>query len=155
MKKNNVMLTAEGLVELKAELEELKNVKIPAVLDLVSKARDDGDLSENGAYIAGKQEQEFLLGRMEELEEILKNASIIKQTSGVKKAVDIGCNVTVTINGKNHSFMVVGDWEANPVEKKISSSSPLGQALIGRAIGEKVEVEAPAGKLTYTIVGIE
>ncbi len=154
MKKNTVLLTIEGQEELKKELDELKNVKFPAVIDRVSKAREDGDLSENSAYIAGKQEQEFLQGRIEELEEILKNASLIKKATTGNKSVDVGSKVTVSVNGKNHTFTVVGDWEANPVEKKISGNSPLGQALMGRAVGDKTEVEAPAGKVIYTIVEI-
>ena len=154
MNKNNVLLTAEGLDNLKKELDELKNVKLPDVIARVSKARDDGDLSENSAYQFGKQEQEFLEGRIDELEEILRGASLI-QGNGKKGLVDLGCRVTVNANGNKITFNIVGDWEANPAEKKISGSSPLGKALIGRKVGDKVEVVAPAGKVVYSIVGIE
>lgn len=155
MKNNSVLLTAEGLENLKKELDELKNVKLPGVISRVSKAREDGDLSENSAYQFGKQEQEFIEGRIEELEEILRHAILVKVSRNGKKAVDIGCKVTIRVNGKRQVFSIVGDWEAKPAEAKISGSSPLGKALLGKKVGEKAEVEAPAGKLTYTIMGIE
>jgi transcription elongation factor GreA len=157
MKNNNVLVTAEGLEALKKELNELKNVKLPELIARVAKAREDGDLSENSAYQFGKQEQEFLEGRIDELEEILSHATIINKTdhTGGNGAVDVGCKVTVAVNGKKQAFNIVGDWEAKPAEAKISGSSPLGRALMGKKIGEKVEVEAPAGKLVYTISAIE
>ncbi len=155
LKKNTVFLTAEGKADLEKELAELKTVKLPELLERLQKAREDGDLSENSAYQSGKQEQEFIQGRIDELEEILQSATLIKKTNGNGKIVDVGCKVTVSVGGKKHVYTVVGDWEANPTEKKISGSSPLGRALMGRKIGEKAEVEAPAGKLTYTIVEIE
>lgn len=158
MKKPTITLTPEGLNNLMKELNELKHVKLPVVLENLSKAREDGDLSENSAYQLGKQEQEFLEGRIDELEDIISNASLIKTTNGHSKgakAVDVGCKVTVAVNGKKTTFSVVGDWEAKPAEKKISGSSPLGKALLGKTIGEKVDVEAPAGCVTYTITEIE
>lgn len=156
MNKNNILLTPEGLENLKKELDELKNVKLPGVVSRIAKARDDGDLSENSAYQFGKQEQEFLEGRIEELEGIIQNASlIVGNGNGKKGIVDLGCKVTVaTANGKT-TFHIVGDWEAKPAEKKISGSSPLGKALIGRKVGDKVEVDAPAGKVIYSIISIK
>ena len=149
----SIQMTPEGLEALKAELDELKNVKLPAILDRISKAREDGDLSENGAYIFGKQEQEFLEGRIAELEEILVNVAVVRNSK--KSTVDLGCRVIVSLNGKKMDFHVVGEWEARPAERKISASSPLGRALVGKKVGDKVEVEAPVGKVLYTIVGIE
>lgn len=154
MNKNIIQLTAEGLENLKKELDELKNVKLPEVISRVSTARDQGDLSENAAYQFGKQEQEFLEGRIEELEEIIRSATLIS-TTGQKGTVDLGCKVTVATHMGKVTFMIVGDWEAKPAEKKISGSSPLGKALIGRKVGDKVEVDAPVGKVTYSIVSIE
>lgn len=156
--KSGVTLTSEGLGSLKTELNELKNAKLPAVMDRVAKAREDGDLSENSAYQFGKQEQEFLQGRIEELEEILKTAVMADKPSasnGKSKGIVLGSKVTVSVSGKKLIFHIVGDWEAKPAEKKISGSSPLGTALMGKAIGDKVEVEAPAGKVVYTVVEIE
>ncbi|MCL4397729.1 transcription elongation factor GreA [Patescibacteria group bacterium] len=154
MKNDTFVVTAEGLEALKKELDELKNVKLPEVIARVSKAREDGDLSENSAYQFGKQEQEFLEGRVDELEDIISKA-VMAGKSSAKGAVDVGCKVTVTISGKRQTFSIVGDWEAKPAEKKISGSSPLGKALLGKKVGEKAEVDAPAGKLTYTITNIE
>lgn len=149
-------MTTDGVASLKKELDELKNVKLPEVVSRVARAREDGDLSENSAYQFGKQEQEFLQGRIEELEEILKNATLLtKNGKSNKSAVDLGCKVTVALNGKKVVYEVVGDWEARPAEKKISGSSPLGKALMGKKVGEKVEVEAPAGRLVYLVAAIE
>ncbi|MBI3559177.1 transcription elongation factor GreA [Candidatus Gottesmanbacteria bacterium] len=153
MKTDNVLVTADGLVSLKKELDELKNHKLPEVISRVAKAREDGDLSENSAYQFGKQEQEFLEGRIEELEEILSKATLIKAGNG--DVVGLGCKVTVSVNGKKQIFDIVGDWEAKPAQMKISGGSPLGKALLGKKIGEKTEVEAPVGKLTYTIIEIQ
>ncbi|KKU91956.1 MAG: Transcription elongation factor GreA [Microgenomates group bacterium GW2011_GWA1_48_10] len=157
MKKKGILLTPGGLQGLQRELDELRSVKLPAVLDRVARAREDGDLSENSAYQFGKQEQEFLQGRIEELEEILKTATLVQQTNNPAghQMVDVGCKVTVSVAGKKQTFSVVGDWEAKPSEKKISGSSPLGKALLGKKVGDKAEVEAPAGKVVYTIVDIE
>lgn len=146
-------MTSDGLAALKAELLDLKSVKLPAVLERIATARSEGDLSENSSYIFGKQEHEFIEGRVAELEEILSNVSVVK-SNGQKNTVDLGCKVTVSTSGKKMDFYVVGEWEAKPAEKKISGSSPLGQALMGKKIGEKVEVTAPAGKVLYTIVEI-
>lgn len=158
-KQNNqvfsVQISSEGLKALHDELHELKNVKLPAILERIGKAREDGDLSENSAYIFGKQEQEFTEGRISELEDIIQNSVIIQSTSSKTGIVDVGCKVTVTANGKKVAFTIVGEWEAKPAEMKISSSSPLGKALMGKRKGEKVEVDAPAGKVIYQIETVE
>lgn len=154
MRNDSFVVTAEGLAALKKELDELKSVKLPEVVSRVSKAREDGDLSENSAYQFGKQEQEFLEGRIDELEEIISKATLLQKV-GRSGAVNVGCKVTVTVAGRKQTFDIVGDWEAKPAEKKISGSSPLGKALLGKKVGEKAEVEAPVGRLTYTITSIE
>jgi transcription elongation factor GreA len=144
------------LGELKTEFEELSKTKRPDVLARVSQARSMGDLSENAEYVAARDELSFIDGRLDELEELLKQAVIISE-SGNKNSnhvVKLGSKVTLTVKGKREDFMVVGEWEADPKEKKISHESPLGKALIGKKIGEKVEVEAPAGKVLYTIVSV-
>ena len=157
MKKDGILLTQDGHSSLKKELEDLKNNKLPEVIARVAKAREDGDLSENSAYQFGKQEQEFLEGRIEELEEILKTATMVakSKTNGKKTIVDVGCKVTLFSGGKRQVYFVVGDWEASPKDAKVSGSSPLGKALLGKKVGDKAEVEAPAGKVIYTILDIE
>lgn len=150
-----VLLTREGLAELKKEYEELTLVKRPTVVARLAAARDLGDLTENSEYTAARQDLAFIDGRISELEEILHEAKLITKSSGVKGKVDVGCKVTLHVDGKKEVFTIVGEWEADPAEKKISHASPLGQALLGKKVGEKIEVEAPAGKVIYTILEIE
>lgn len=149
-----IYLTKEGLAELQQELKELTEKKRPETLERLSEARDQGDLSENAEYVAARDELSFLDGRIEELEELIKQATVIAEQSGGKKIVDLGSTVTVNIGKKKEEFTVVGEWEADPTEKKISHESPLGKALMGKRVGEDLEVDAPAGKIKYTIVSI-
>ncbi len=151
----NVLITRDGLEELKKEYDELANVKRPAAVTRMAQARDLGDLAENSEYTAARQDLAFIDGRIAELEEILHEAKVIVKSNGQKGKVDLGCKVTLHVDGKKEVFTIVGEWEADPAEKKISHASPLGQALLGKKVGEKVAVEAPAGKVTYTIVEIE
>ena len=147
-------ITKEGLTSLKKELYELSEVKRPKVVERLSNARTQGDLAENTDYHNAKDELDFLDGRISELEEVLKNAVIIspsKKTDGVA----LGTKVTVRSNGNKHLYFIVGEWEANPTQKKISHTSPLGKALLGKKVGEKVDVEAPAGKVVYEILSVE
>lgn len=150
-----VLLTREGLEDLKKEYDELVEVKRPAAVARMAQARDLGDLTENSEYTAARQDLAFIDGRIVELEEILHEAKLITKSTGNKGKIDVGCKVTLHIDGKKEIFTIVGEWEADPAQKKISHASPLGQALLGKKVGEKVQVEAPAGKLTYTIVEIE
>ena len=151
---NKVLLTKEGLQELKAEYEELTKRKRPVAVQRLSDARELGDLSENSEYAAAKQDLSFIDGRIVELEEIIHGAKLISVTH-TKSQVDVGCKVILHINGKKDEFMLVGEWEADPKQKKISHESPLGKALMGKKVGDNVEVEAPAGKVLYKILGIE
>ncbi len=152
-----IYLTKEGLAELKKEHEELANGKRPQVLERVSQARSMGDLSENAEYVAAREELSFIDGRIEELEELIKQAVLISESStkGANGSVKLGSTVTVHVKGKKEIFTVVGEWEADPKDQKISHESPLGKALLGKKTGEKVEVEAPAGTLVYTIVTVK
>ncbi|HVZ67189.1 MAG TPA: transcription elongation factor GreA [Patescibacteria group bacterium] len=154
--KKKVFVTKEGLEELKKELQDLNDVKRPQVLERVSQARSMGDLSENSEYTAAREELSLIDGRIEELSDIIKHADLIEEThsKGAKSVIQLGSAIMVSINGKKEEFSLVGEWEADPKNKKISHESPLGKALMGKAIGEKVEVEAPAGKVVYTVVGI-
>lgn len=155
MDAKKIYLTKEGLAELKKEYEELVNAKRPVVLERVSQARNMGDLAENAEYVAARDELSFIDGRIDELEILLKQAILIRDTSSSNHIVKLGSTVVLHIRDKKETFTVVGEWEANPDEKKISHESPLGKALIGRKVGEKVQVEAPAGKIVYTIVDIK
>ena len=151
-----IYLTKEGLTELKKEYDELVNKKRPGVLARVTQARNMGDLSENAEYVASREELTFIDGRIDELEIILKQAVIIRESVKTSNnAIKLGSTVTLHFNGKKEIFTVVGEWEADPTNKKISHESPLGKVLIGKKVGEKVQVEAPAGKLTYSIVSVK
>lgn len=147
-----VQMTKSGLETLKGELDEMVKVKRPKLVERISYARTEGDLAENSDYQSAKEELEFIDGRIAELEEVLKNAQVIGNDS--KSSSGVGTKITVRQNGDKHVFEIVGEWEADPVNKKISPESPLGKALIGRKIGEKAEVEAPAGKVIYEILAI-
>ncbi len=149
-----MLLTKEGLEELKRELDELTNAKRPDAVKRVTAAREQGDLAENSEYAAARDDLSFIDGRIVELEEILHEAKLIS-TKHSKTQVDVGCRVTLHINGNEDVYLIVGEWEANPKDKKISHSSPLGKALMGKKVGEVIEVEAPAGKIKYKIIAIE
>jgi transcription elongation factor GreA len=151
---NKIQVTLQGLEALKKEYEELVNNKRPKVVDRLSNARLQGDLAENSDYQSAKDELEFLDGRIEELEAVIKNAKVAESDKKTDE-VSMGTKVKVKVNGNETMFEIVGEWEADPKEKKISHASPLGQSLMGRKKGDMVEVEAPAGKITYTIVDIQ
>jgi len=154
MDDKKIYLTKEGLGDLKKEFEDLSKIKRPDILTRVSQARDLGDLSENAEYVAAREELSFIDGRLDELEELLKQAVIINGGGKPGSIVKLGSTVTLHIKGKKEIFTVVGEWEADPKERKISHESPLGKALIGKKVGDKIEVEAPAGKLLYSIVSV-
>jgi len=155
MDNKKIYLTKEGLAELKKEYDGLVNKKRPDVLARVTQARNMGDLSENAEYVASREELTFIDGRIDELEIILKQAVVIREgTKTANHAIKLGSTVTLHSNGKKEVFTVVGEWEADPTNKKISHESPLGKVLIGKKVGEKVQVEAPAGKITYSVISI-
>ena len=156
MDTKKIYLTKEGLAELKKEYEELISVKRPNVLARVTQARNMGDLSENAEYVASREELTFIDGRIDELEVILKQAIVIRENvKASNHAVKLGSTVTLHSDGKKEIFTVVGEWEADPTNKKISHESPLGKMLIGKKVGDKVQVEAPAGKITYAVISVK
>lgn len=148
-----VYLTQKGLDDHKKEYDDLVNTRRREVVERLSSARDMGDLSENAEYTAAREELAFIDGRIEELENILKQAVVI-EAHHKGKIIDLGSEVTVQIKGRKEVFTLVGEWEADPTEKKISHESPLGKALIGKTVGDDIEVEAPVGKMVYTVVKI-
>ncbi len=153
--KQTILLTAEGLEDLKREYHTLSEKKRPKLVDRITFAREQGDLSENSDYTAAKEDLAFIDGRISELEDILKSAKVLPKITGIKQKVDMGCKVMVVVNGKKETFVIVGEWEANPLLQKISHTSPLGKSLLGKKVGDLVEVQAPIGKVTYKILKIE
>lgn len=143
-------LTAKGFDELTEELEELKTTKRLEVAENLRNAKALGDLSENSEYLEAREEQGRVERRILELEEMLKNATIIKAGKS-KGVVDVGSTVEVLTGGKKVKFSIVGTNEAKPEEGFISNQSPLGRELIGKKTGEAVVIEAPSGKVQYKI----
>ncbi|KKS14118.1 MAG: Transcription elongation factor GreA [candidate division WWE3 bacterium GW2011_GWA1_41_8] len=150
---DTIIVTKEGLETLKNELKELTEVKRPQVANRIKSAREMGDISENAEYDAARQEQSFVEGRINELEEILKKAKPSDTKSNGE--IIVGSKVTLRIDGEEEEYHVVGAPEANPKLKKISHESPLGSSLLGKKVGDKIVVEAPVGELTYTILHIK
>ena len=148
------LLTQEGLQKLKKELDILVNERRKEVIERIQEAVAHGDLSENADYAQAKEEQSFIEGRIQELEEMIKNAEIIK-SSGSRNIVSIGSRVKIRVNGQEKMYAIVGSNEANPAQGRISNESLVGQKLIGAKPGDKIEVQAPAGKMTYEVVEIE
>jgi len=147
-------LTEEGVAELKAELAHLIGERME-VADRIKTAREFGDLSENAEYQVARQEQERNESRITELEHIVGNVAVIKSGGGASK-VRLGSKVKLEggSNGKAKEFQVVGTVEADPLEGKISDESPIGKALMGRKLGEEVEIKTPVETATYKIAAI-
>ncbi|MBO7664282.1 transcription elongation factor GreA [Candidatus Saccharibacteria bacterium] len=135
--KKTVSLTKQGKTDLETELKELIGRR-PAIAERLQTARAFGDLSENQEYTDARSEQKTVENRIAEIEEILKNAKVIRNASHDKVAM--GATVTVTLSGKKFTYSIVGPVEANPLEGKISDKSPIGQALLGKKVGDTYEL---------------
>jgi len=152
MVKKEYKLTESGVAELKAELTELKQRRL-GIADKLKNARELGDLSENAEYHAAREEQIQVENRFSEIEQILSHIEIISEPKD-NHSVELG-NTVVLDNGSSRELTVVGSVEADPAENKISDESPLGMAILGKAVGDKVEISTPAGKTIYTIKKIK
>ena len=148
-------MTQEGYEKLEQELEELKTVKRPEVVEKIKVARSFGDLSENSEYDAAKDEQGFIEQDIQRIEHMIRNALIIED-NGDNNVVQIGKTVTfIELPGdEEESYQIVGSAEADAFKGKISNESPVGSKLIGNRVGDVVEVEVPDGIIKYEICGI-
>ena len=148
-------LTPEGKRKLEEELAYLETTRRKELAERLHVAVKQGDLSENADYIQAKEEQGFLEGRIRTIQAMLRNVVLIEEQSGGE--VRLGSKVTVAEDGSDEHelFMLVGAAEANPLEGRISNVSPLGQALLGRHVGDVVTVQAPKGEVVFKIVAIE
>src|SRR5438093_3854546 len=146
-------LSRDGLDKLRSELEAMLSVKRPEVAQRIHDAKEHGDLSENAEYEDAKNEQAFVEGRIQTLQALIKNATIIDENHSTDH-VQIGSTVKVESPDGQESFTIVGSTEAKPTEGRISNESPVGRALLGKKKGEKVVVKVPAGDFTYKIVAI-
>lgn len=145
-----VQLTQEGFDQLRQELKKLKEITRPALLKRLAAARAMGDLRENSEYSAAKEEQGMLEGRIVELEQLIANAEIVS-TDKKSNSIGIGCRVEVDVNGRKETYHIVGEFEADPMNRKLSQTSPIGKALMGKKAGDTVEIEVPAGKIVFKI----
>jgi transcription elongation factor GreA len=152
MAKRTFQFTKEGHKKLLEEYEDLRKNKRPITVLRLEKARAMGDLSENSEYTAAKEEIAFVEGRIKEVEELMKNAVVIESNNA--DGISIGAEVTVEKDGKIETYSIVGEFEADPLEKKLSATSPIGKALVGKKRGDTVEVDVPAGTLKYVIKDI-
>jgi transcription elongation factor GreA len=152
--KKQYHLTQAGIDEFQTELEELISRRA-GVADAIKTAREQGDLSENAEYHAAKDEQQNLESRISEIEHILANVEVIRP-KGSHDKVQLGSSVELKPNngGKPKSFQVVGTVEADPLSGKISDESPIGKALIGKKLGDEVEIVTPAETATYKVSSI-
>jgi len=146
--------TAERLEELKAELEELKNKKRAEVAERLKRAKELGDLSENAEYSEAKDEQAQVESRILELEDMIKNASIITKSTNTG-IVQVGSTIDIEKDGQKSTFTIVGSNEAKPEAGLISNESPIGKAFVGKKAGEKVDVTTPTGTVTYKVLAIK
>ncbi|MFN8379493.1 MAG: transcription elongation factor GreA [Anaerolineae bacterium] len=150
-------LTVKGLEELETRLKYLKDVRRPEVAERLRQALEEGgDLTENAEYEDAKNEQAFVEGEILRIEGILSSAQVIEESKGKKDSVKVGAVVTVVEEGTKDKevYHLVGSAEANPQEGKISVESPLGKAILGAKVGDKVHVNAPEGKITFIVKAI-
>ena len=157
MADKKTILTYAGLKALEEELENLKVVKRKEVAEKIKEAREQGDLSENAEYDAAKDEQRDIEARIEEIEKILKNAEVVVEDEVDFDKINIGCSVLVYDKefDEEIQFKIVGSTEANSLQGKISNESPVGQALLGKKVGDDIQVETQAGVMEYKVLNIE
>lgn len=149
-------ITAAGKLALEEELRVLKNVDRPAVIAAIAEARSHGDLSENADYAAAKEKQGFIEGRIQELNDKIARAEVIDPASIKSDKVVFGATVTIeNDDGEAFTYQIVGEPEANIEKGKLSLSAPLARALLGKEVGDDVQVQSPRGKVSYTVVELK
>lgn len=154
MGQKKIIITEEGLDKLKTELDHLVSVKREEVAAKIKRAREMGGTENNAEYEDAKNEQAFIEGRILMLENTLKNADVI-ESPAVSGVVELGDKVLIqNQDGKIDQFTIVGSAESNPANGKISNESPVGRALLGKKVGDEVEVQTPAGKLKLLIIEV-
>ena len=152
-----MILTKDGLKKLQDELENLKSVRRIEVAERIKQAREFGDISENSEYDDAKNEQAFIEGRIQELEQKLRNVEVISEEKKPKNVVTMGCKVVLRDMEFNEDmeYTLVGTAEADPEAMRISNESPVGAAILGQKTNKIVEVQAPVGTIKYKIIKIK
>jgi transcription elongation factor GreA len=153
---DDLVMTPSGKKKVEEELAHLKSVEMPALAERIRQARELGDLSENFDYQDAKRQQGFVAGKIADLQNLLERARLVEEAGPGADTVGMGSTVTVRDLdfGDEFSYTLVGAYEADPSNDRISSSSPVGKALMGRKVGETVQVDIPAGKATYEVIAI-
>lgn len=147
-----IQLTLDGKIGLEKELETLQSSTRPSVVEKLQKARSMGDLKENNAYQSAREELGDLDGRILEIQHILKNAEVVvKKNDGV---VELGSTLTVEVDGQTKTFSIVGEFESDPLNGKLSATSPIGSALLGAKVGMSVSVQLPVGTKIYKVISL-
>ena len=157
MDTKRVPVTREGLERLKAELQQLKEVRRPAIVAALAEARSHGDLRENAGYDAAKHDQAMNEKRIGDLEALLRQAVVLEDEAlaGERGTVRVGGTVVVEIEGEEERYTIVGAIEAKPAQGLISNESPVGKALLGKRVGQVANVVTPRGQVRYTVKRIE
>ena len=157
MEEKKNILTYAGLKKYEDELHDLKVNRRKEVAQKIKEAREQGDLSENAEYDAAKDEQRDIELRIEELEKLLKNAEVVVEEDVDLEKINVGCVVRVydIEDDEEMEFSIVGSPEANSLQNKISNESPVGHALIGRRVGDVVDVETQVGVIKYKVLAIQ
>lgn len=157
MAEQKMILTKDGLKKLQDELENLKSVRRIEVAERIKQAIAFGDISENSEYDDAKNEQAFIEGRIQELEQKLRNVEVISEEKKPKNVVTMGCKVVVRDMEleEDMEYTLVGTAEADPEAMRISNESPVGAAILGQKVGKVVEVQAPVGAIKYKILKIK
>ncbi len=151
-----VPTTADGLKALEDELKQLKSIERPAIIKAIAAAREHGDLSENAEYTSAREKQGFIEGRIIEVESIISRAEVIDFSKFSGKVVKFGATVRLADEDTDEKmkYQIIGPYEADLSRGSISVTSPIGRALIGKTVGDTVEVQTPRGAKSYEIMGV-
>jgi transcription elongation factor GreA len=152
-----VPMTARGYAALDAELRKLKTVERPAIIEAISEAREHGDLSENAEYHSARERQSFIEGRIKEIEGLISRADVIDPLKVAGDTIKFGATVRLIDEDteEEKTFQIVGEVEADVEHGKLNIKSPLARALIGKSVGDSVEVMTPGGGRCYEVLGID
>ena len=154
---DKVPMTKQGFEALQTELHNLKSVERPAVIEAIAEAREHGDLSENAEYHAARERQSFIEGRIQELEGVISAADVIDPSKMNGSTVRFGATIEVDDEDteEEHTFQIVGAYESNADKGKISVTAPLARGMIGKSVGDTVEVKTPKGEKYYEILDVK
>jgi len=154
MTDKETFITEEGLEKIKRELDELKNVKRMEIAERIQEAKELGDLSENAEYVEAKNEQAFIEGRILEIETLLKQVTVIKEFKKKTDIVEVGSTIKIKSDKETKEYSIVGSNEADPGKGRISNESPIGQAFLGKKVGDIIDIKIPHGTKKFKIIAI-